>query len=130
LESATDLARDMVARFGMSARLGRARLVSKNVDEFLDAEAALAAVSAATHEEVDDEIRRILSECERQATQRLSAHRATLDVLASTLEREETLEGAELESILAAIVPGEAPVPARVSANGRAAKRAVRTRRR
>ena len=105
LENATDLARDMVARFGMSARLGRARLVAKNVDEFLDAEAALAAVSGATHQEVDTEIRRLLEESEAEATRMLVAHRETLDELALALEREETLEGAQLETFLARLSP-------------------------
>jgi cell division protease FtsH len=105
LENATDLARDMVARYGMSERLGRARLVAKNVDEFLDAEAALSAVSATTHQEVDEEIRRILGESEREASRILAQHRDSLDRLSIALETEESLEGAQLEELLATLSP-------------------------
>jgi cell division protease FtsH len=131
LEQATDLARDMVARFGMSQRLGRARLVSKNVDEFLDAEAALAALSADTHEQVDNEIRAILAECERQATKMLKAHRDALDTLAATLEREESLEGASLDVILASVASSAETLPGiGVGGNGRssAPRTAARSR--
>jgi cell division protease FtsH len=105
LENATDLARDMVGRFGMSERLGRARLMSRNVDEFLDAEASLNSLSAATHQEVEAEIRRILEESEREANRILVSHRDSLDLLAGSLEAEETLEGEQLVAILGAVSP-------------------------
>jgi cell division protease FtsH len=105
LENATDLARDMVGRFGMSDRLGRARLMSRNVDEFLDAQASLNSLSAATHQEVEAEIRRILEESEREASRVLVVHRETLDLLAATLEAEETLEGEQLAAVLDAVSP-------------------------
>jgi len=105
LKSATDLARDIAARFGMSQRLGRARLLSPDVDAFLDADVALAAVSGSTHQELDEEIRRLLADAERDAAAMLVTHRPTLDALAARLEVEEVLEGADLEMLLSAIQP-------------------------
>jgi cell division protease FtsH len=79
--------------------------MSRNVDEYLDAEASLNSLSAATHQEVEAEIRRILEESEREASRALVAHRDSLDLLAATLESEETLEGDQLAAILAAVSP-------------------------
>ena len=105
LRQATDLARDIVARFGMSSKLGRLRLLAPDVDGFLDADVPLAAVSAATHQDMDAEMRRLLDDAERDATTILRTHRETLDLLAERLEVEETLEGSDLESLLSAIQP-------------------------
>jgi cell division protease FtsH len=103
LTRATDLARDMVGRFGMGSR--RRRLLSSEVDEFLGGDAALAEISAATHQEMEDEIDRLLKEAEHEAARLLSAHRDLLDRMAARLLTDETLEGTELQAILAEIVP-------------------------
>jgi cell division protease FtsH len=105
LEAATNLARDIVARYGMSDKLGKARLLAPDADEFLDAEVPLGAVSGLTHQEVDAEIRASLAEAQRQATQILLTHQSTLDALATRLEEVETLEGEDLEELLAAVQP-------------------------
>jgi len=105
LKSASDLARDIVARFGMSEKLGRMRLLAADLDAFLDAEVPLASVSSATHQDLDVEIRRLLADAERDATGLLLTHRATLDALAARLEAEETIEGTDLETLLSAIQP-------------------------
>jgi cell division protease FtsH len=95
----------MVGRYGMSEKLGKVRLLALDVDEFLDAEVPLGAVSGATHQDVDSEIRRVIDEAQREASRILVTHRATLDALATRLETAETLEGAELEDLLIAVQP-------------------------
>jgi cell division protease FtsH len=105
IELASGIARDMIVRFGMSDRLGRVRYVGPDVDGFLDAEAAMIPISGQTHQDVDAEVRRITDEAERDATQLLITHRETLDALAERLEADETLEGADLEGVLAAVRP-------------------------
>ena len=105
LEQATDLARDMVGRYGMSERLGRARLLAKDVDEFLDGDVALAPMSGQTQQDLDAEIRSVLEEAEHEASRVLTTHRETLDALATRLETEETLEGPDLESVLTMVRP-------------------------
>jgi cell division protease FtsH len=105
IEHATSVARDLVARYGMSDKLGRLRFLAADVDGFLDADVPLGNVSGATHQDVDQEMRRIVEDAEREATQLLVTHRATLDVLAARLEAEETLEGPDLEAVLSAVRP-------------------------
>ncbi|MDQ1712812.1 MAG: cell division protease FtsH [Frankiaceae bacterium] len=105
LVQATRLARDIVARYGMSEKLGKMRLLAVDGDEFLDGTTSLDAVSGLTHQEVDAEIRRSLEEAQREATQLLITHEATLDLLAARLEEAETLEGEELEELLAPVQP-------------------------
>jgi cell division protease FtsH len=105
IEHATSVARDLVARYGMSDKLGRLRFLAADVDGFLDADVPLGNVSGATHQDVDHEMRRIVEDAEREATQLLVTHRATLDVLAARLEAEETLEGPDLEAVLSAVRP-------------------------
>ena len=89
----------------MSEKLGRMRLLAADMDAFLDAEVPLTAVSSATHQDLDTEIRRLLADAERDATALLLTHRATLDALAARLEAEETIEGTDLETLLSAIQP-------------------------
>jgi len=103
LTRATDLARDMIGKFGMGSR--RRRLLSSDVDEYLGGDAALAEISAATHQEMEDEIDRLLKEAEHEASRLLAAHRDLLDRMASRLLTHETLEGTELGTILAEVVP-------------------------
>jgi cell division protease FtsH len=102
---ATSLARDMVARYGMSTKLGTVRLLAPDVDEFLDADVPFAAVSGMTHQDIDAEIRRLVDEAKRDATRLLVTHRTTLDALAARLETEETLDGPDLEVLLTAVQP-------------------------
>ncbi|MDQ1713718.1 MAG: cell division protease FtsH [Frankiaceae bacterium] len=105
IELATNVARDMVARYGMSDKLGRLRFLAADVDGFLDADVPLGSVSGMTHQDVDHEMRRIVEDAEREATNLLVTHRLTLDALAARLETEETIEGPDLEAVLSAVRP-------------------------
>jgi cell division protease FtsH len=105
IELATMVARDMVTRYGMSDKLDLLRYLAPDVDAFLDADVPMGNISALTHQEIDAEMRRIISEARRSATDLLMTHRATLDALAARLEAEETLEGPDLEAVLTAVRP-------------------------
>jgi len=111
LERATDLAREIVGRFGMSERLGRARLLVRDADLFLGGTQALAPIAARTHEAFDAEVAALLAAAERSARDVLDAHRDVLDRLASRLYDEETLEGPALAELLT-------PVASAANANG------------
>lgn len=100
LERATDLARDMVARYGMSPTLGRARLMASDVDRFLGSDSGFSQLSAGTHEQLDQEVRRLLATAEHEALRILAANEKLLNEMASRLETEETLEGLELNALL------------------------------
>lgn len=116
LDQATDLARDMVGRFGMGSR--RRRLLTKEGESFLGDELFIGQISGQTHQEMEHEIDVLIQDAEREATRLLDEHREILDVLASRLELDETLEGTELEAILAQVRPevtffggpGEGPI--------------------
>jgi cell division protease FtsH len=104
LELATDIARDMIARYGMG-RLGRMRLLGKASDSFIDGDVPLGSISSQTQNAMDVEIQALLAEAEAEALEHLITHREVLDVLAERLESEETLEGPDLEAILTLVRP-------------------------
>ncbi len=100
LEEATALARDMVARFGMSEEIGMARLFGADSSAFLGDETPLADISSETKASLDAAIRRLITEGERTATVLLEHYRLQLDMFAATLAEHETLEGNILQSEL------------------------------
>ncbi len=101
LEQATRLARRMVARWGMSERIGPVALSQGQEHAFLGREMTqLREHSEATAGLVDEEIRRLLMELEARGRQLLEQHRAELDRLAAALESRETLEGEEIREVL------------------------------
>jgi cell division protease FtsH len=103
LEQATDLARDMIGRFGMGVR--RRRLLTKEGESFLGDELAVGQISAQTHHEMENEIDELLERAEQEAHRLLELHRDVLDTMANRLEAEETLEGTDLEAVLALVRP-------------------------
>ena len=103
LEQASDLARDMVGRFGMGTR--RRRLLTKEGEVFLGDELAIGQISGQTHQEMENEIDDLLDRAEQEAKRLLEQHRPVLDKLASRLEIEESLEGTDLDAVLALVRP-------------------------
>ena len=95
-EHATWLAREVTGRYGMSAKLGRVRLLAHDADEFLGATLGLQAMSERTHEEFDAEVRRLLDEAEERARHVIEVNRTVLDSLVAALLDRETLEGTAL----------------------------------
>jgi cell division protease FtsH len=96
MQQATDLARQMVTRWGMSAKLGPVTLAPRD-DPFLRGDgfggfASSRPYSEATAQVVDDEVERILQECYVESMRLLKLHRDALDKLAQTLLEHETLD--------------------------------------
>jgi cell division protease FtsH len=112
LGRATDVARDMAGRYGMSSRLGRMRVLHEQREVFLGRDyLSTRDVSQPTMEHLDAEIRRILEEQEAAATSILVVNRAVLDATAAALVEHETIQRPELARLLgqvAAHVPGAA----------------------
>ena len=104
VEHATDLARDMVAKYGMSDALGMVRYMVKAGEGFLGDETPLADLSPETRQAVESEIRRLVEDAQTEATAILREHRAELDALTARLEEEETLEDTVLEEALAPLL--------------------------
>jgi cell division protease FtsH len=105
LERATSLARDLVARHGMSERLGRMRLMRREADLHLDAGAELETLSGHLHRELDLEVRRLLEVAFERATTTLTSHRRRLETMIERLLEEETLEGRPLQELLDGVAP-------------------------
>jgi cell division protease FtsH len=102
---ATDLARKMVQDFGMSERLGPMALRGRDGMTGLDPVAFSDSIQA----EIDAEIRDLMQGAYQQARTILTGDEATLRALVEALMERETLEGAELSSLLApATVSGAA----------------------
>jgi cell division protease FtsH len=112
IEQATQLARNMVTRWGMSERLGMVQLAPRE-NPYLgtaDRGGAGSAYSEATASAVDDEVARIIRESYEEARRRLTEHRRELDALAEALLARETLDEREVLE-----VTGLPPAPALAS---------------
>ncbi|MGI9194160.1 MAG: ATP-dependent zinc metalloprotease FtsH [Actinomycetota bacterium] len=106
LERATNTARDMAGRYGMSSRLGRVRVLREDKEVFLGRDYLLTRdVSQPTLEHLDEEVRRILDEEEGVARDILGAHRDVLDGLAEELISHETIQGPDLAKLLTGVRP-------------------------
>jgi cell division protease FtsH len=102
LERATELARRIVGRYGMTEAVGRIQVLEREEEVFLGRDyLAVQHVSAAVLEEVDAEVRRLLDEAESAAETALRSRRRALDALAAALIEHEVLEGAALAALLA-----------------------------
>jgi cell division protease FtsH len=94
MEQATDLARQMVTRWGMSERLGPVTLAHRDSPYLAgsDGYAASQAYSETTATLVDAEIQRILQEAHDAGVRLIREHRWELDELAAALVEKETLD--------------------------------------
>jgi cell division protease FtsH len=103
IRQATQLARAMVARWGMSKEIGPVDLRDSDEHPFLGREIARPRrFSEASAEVVDRAVRDLLQEAEQRALQVLRRFRPPLDCLIATLERDETLEREQVEACLGA----------------------------
>ena len=98
IQQATQVARSMVAMYGMSDRIGMMALASKQ-SQYLDNGYGLdcAQETAAT---MDEEVRKILAECYGRAVQILQDNREDMDKVVEYLLQKETITGAEMMAIL------------------------------
>ena len=92
MEHASNIARQMVGRWGMSPAIGPVSVLPPPGQE---SPFGLDGVAPATRELVDSEARKIIEECYEQALATLRGSRDRLDRLAHTLLERETLEEGE-----------------------------------
>ncbi|UAL29388.1 ATP-dependent zinc metalloprotease FtsH [Nocardioides rotundus] len=104
IEKATNLARAMVTQYGMSQRLGAVRLGESGSEPFLgrdmghqrDYSEEVAAV-------IDEEIKALISQAQKEAYEVLADNRDVLDALVLALVEKETLDKAEVAEIFSAL---------------------------
>jgi cell division protease FtsH len=102
LVQATRLARKMVCEYGMSESLGPMTFGQKQELVFLGREIAEQRdYSEAVAQEIDQEVRGFIDEAYSRAKEILTTYRDKLIALAQRLIEQETLEGPELEAMLA-----------------------------
>lgn len=97
IEQATNIARQMITRFGMSDAFGLVGL-ERMESQYLEGRLVLNCADS-TAGEVDKEVIRILSECYEKAKSMLAAHRDVLDAIAAYLYEKETITGKQFMEI-------------------------------
>ncbi len=100
IQRATQLARRMVTEFGMSEKLGSVRYAGQRLQYLGTAVAEGSDASAATHETIDAEVRRIVGEQFERAAAFVAAHRDTLSQLSAELLKAESLDGSAVRAAL------------------------------
>ncbi|MXZ82088.1 MAG: ATP-dependent metallopeptidase FtsH/Yme1/Tma family protein [Gammaproteobacteria bacterium] len=115
-EQATQLAQNMVSRWGMSDALGTRVYGDNSSEVFLGREMATHRnVSPETAEKVEQEVTRIISQEYDRAKQLLMEYRDKVEVMAQALLEWETLDASQVDEIMA----GKKPTPpANPSSNG------------
>jgi cell division protease FtsH len=108
IQQLTEIARQMVGRWGMSSAIGPIAVIPRDGQGPLLPGAA--EVSPDTQKLVDTEVRRIVEESHQEVTALLQQNRSKLDSLAAALLEHETLD--EDDAYAAAGVPRKAPTSA------------------
>jgi cell division protease FtsH len=108
IQQLTEIARQMVGRWGMSSAIGPVAVIPRDgAGPLLP---GVAEVSPHTQQLVDDEVRRIIDELHQEVVSLLQQNRSQLDSLANALLEHETLD--EEDAYAAAGVPRTAKPPA------------------
>ncbi|MCL2029460.1 MAG: ATP-dependent zinc metalloprotease FtsH [Deltaproteobacteria bacterium] len=108
IERATELARNMVCKWGMSESLGPQAFGKKEEQIFLGREIAQHSdYSEATAQRIDQEVAELMKDAHQRAQEIITRHRPTLATLADMLLEKETLEGEEVLDICAEALKAE-----------------------
>ncbi len=109
IQRATQLARRMVTQWGMSDKVGTVTMGHKEELVFLGRDLGEQRnYSEEVAAQIDDEIKGLISEAYGNAKRILSEHRGKMDVVVDRLKVVETIDAAELDSILASPEAGTA----------------------
>jgi cell division protease FtsH len=115
LQRATDMARSMVAEYGMSDRLGLVTYERPRQSMFFPGGIGPGkAYSEEKAGQIDEEIARMIEEAHQRVRKILSGRRKVLDDLAHLLSQQEIVQGEELRKMLSESAPKkEIPLPVR-----------------
>ncbi len=101
IERATDMARKMVCEWGMSEKLGPVAFGRREEHVFLGRDfSQVKDYSEETAKEIDEEVRRIVTDCYNRARRLLEDHIQCLHDIAKGLLDRETLSGDDIDRIL------------------------------
>ncbi|HHK2709352.1 TPA: ATP-dependent zinc metalloprotease FtsH [Pseudomonas aeruginosa] len=106
---ATQLARNMVTKWGLSEKLGPLMYAEEEGEVFLGRSAGSqhANVSGETAKMIDQEVRRIIDDCCGTAKRLLDENRDKLEMMADALMKYETIDSDQIDDIMAGRVPRE-----------------------
>ena len=109
IQRATEMARNMVTKWGLSEKLGPLLYDESQEEVFLGKSAAGGSsnVSVQTRNAIDEEVRRIIDECYGSATQLLEDNRDKLDMMADALMKYETIDAEQIDDIMEGREPRE-----------------------
>lgn len=97
IENATNIARAMITRFGMSEKFGMMCLATTE-NQYLDNQATMNCAGA-TKAEIDKEVLTLINDCYNEATRLLTENRECLDKISEYLYEHETITGKEFMKI-------------------------------
>jgi cell division protease FtsH len=102
IQRATDIARKMVTKWGLSDKMGPLMYDDAEEEVFLGRSAGQAGKghSGETARQIDEEVRRIIDECYAAARKILEEHRGKLDVMADALMLYETIDAKQIDDIM------------------------------
>jgi len=113
LEQATNMARTMITRYGMSAKLGPRTFGKREELVFLGREISEQRdYSDSVAQTIDEEVHGLIDKAYKAATSTLKEHRDKLTQLSQYLIEHETIEGDELDNIFRTPPPSPLPDPA------------------
>ncbi|RHW20285.1 ATP-dependent metalloprotease [Pseudomonas jilinensis] len=106
---ATQLARNMVTKWGLSEKLGPLMYAEEEGEVFLGRSAGSQHinVSGDTAKQIDEEVRRIIDDCYTIAKRLLEENRDKLDLMAEALMKYETIDSDQIDDIMAGRPPRE-----------------------
>ncbi|MDG2079303.1 MAG: ATP-dependent metalloprotease, partial [Pseudomonadales bacterium] len=107
IQRATEMARNMVTKWGLSDKMGPLLYEENQEEVFLGKSAGASAshVSANTRNSIDEEVRRIIDECYARAEDLLQENREKLDSMADALMKYETIDADQIEDIMNGVIP-------------------------
>ncbi|MDX1452131.1 MAG: ATP-dependent zinc metalloprotease FtsH, partial [Oleiphilaceae bacterium] len=107
IQRATEIARNMVTKWGLSEKLGPLLYDESQEEVFLGKSAGghNSHVSATTQNSIDEEVRRIIDSCYAKAKQILEENRSKLDAMAEALMKYETIDSPQIDDIMEGKTP-------------------------
>ena len=101
IQQATNLSRAMVCQWGMSDKMGMVQYGNDDEFVFLGREMGRPKVySEETAREIDEEIKRIIDEGHKVASDLINGNREKLELIATSLLDYETLDGSQVDEIV------------------------------
>ena len=102
IQRATEIARNMVTKWGLSDAMGPLMYDEGGEEVFLGRTAAQPskAMSDETALAIDKEVRAIIDECYEKARDLLEEHRSKMDMMAEALMQYETIDSEQIDAIM------------------------------